>query len=456
MSEHHPAAAVTREDWRWLLVVQGLSLFNDNLFRQLVLLRLVAVPVLDGSLVSDGQGAALIAFALPFLVLSSLAGQVADRFEKRAVLVAVKASEVPIMALGAVALSLSGPLGSLALVVVLFAMAAQTAFMVPVKYGLLPALVSPSQLPRANAWMQVLAYAAMMGGIALAGGLLTVWGSRPLWIGGCCVALAVAGLAAALRIRPVASPPAAGRWERASWLVPWGTWQSVRQDRLLADTLLVYAFFWWLAGTIQPAVNSVGRLQLRVSDAQTSGLLAASAAGVVIGCLVAGWLCRDQVPARLLWWVAVGMGLLQTALGCPGAGLIEQGGYPGAAAGLAAVGVLSGMFVVPLHVQVQLRAAATEKGRVMALQNWMNWIAVLLSGGSYAALRATVSWWQAPPSVMFFLIGLISLGGLCFFAPGNHRLIRWPTLVVAGEGPVRSKTTSPRSPRKWAAQDSNL
>jgi MFS family permease len=456
MSKRHPAAPTTREDWRWLLAVQGLSLFNDNLFRQLVLLRLVAVPVLDGSLASDGQGAALIAFALPFLLLSSLAGQVADRFEKRAVLVAVKASEVPIMVLGAAALGFSGPLSSLALVVVLFAMAAQTAFMVLVKYGLLPALVSPSQLARANAWMQVLAYAAMMGGIALAGGLLTAWGSRPLWIGGCCVALAVAGLAAALRIRPVATPPVAGRWERTSWIVPWCTWQSVRRDRLLADTLLVYSFFWWLAGTIQPAVNSVGRLQLRVSDAQTSGLLAASAAGVVVGCLVAGRVCRDRLPARLLWWVAVGMGLLQTAIGWPGVGLIERGGYPGAVAGLAAVGVLSGMFVVPLHVQVQLRAAANEKGRVMALQNWMNWIAVLLSGGSYAALRAAVGWWQAPPSVMFFLIGIISLCGLACFAPGPDRLIRWPNAVVAGGGRWRAKAAAPRPPSEWAAQDSNL
>lgn len=432
MSEIPPPAPGTRHDWRWLLVVQGLSLLNDNFFRQLVLLRLVAVPVWDGSRVIDSQGAGLVAFALPFLLLSSLAGHVADRFEKRAVLVAVKMVEVPIMVLGAVALGTSGPLSSLALITVLFAMAAQTAFMVPVKYGLLPALVSPLHLASANAWMQVLAYAAMMGGIALAGGLLTAWGSHPLWIGGCCVGLALAGVAAALRIQPAGSAASAARWERGNWIVPWGTWKSVRTDPLLADTLLVYAFFWWLAGTVQPAVNAVGRLQLQVSDVQTSGLLAASAAGVVLGCCIAGWWCRDQVPARLLWWVAVAMGLVQVGIGCPGSGLIESGGYIGAAAGLAAAGVLSGMFVVPLHVQVQLRAAAGEKGRVMALQNWMNWIAILLSGGSYAVLRAAVSWWQAPPSTLFFLIGVISLCGLALFAPGNHRLLRWP------------RTTSPR------------
>jgi hypothetical protein len=430
MSERQTSSTPTRGDWHWLLAVQGLSLLNDNLFRQLVLLRLVAVPVLDGSIVSDGQGAAVIAFALPFLLFSSLAGQIADRFEKRTVLLAVKATEVPIMVLGAAALTFSDALGSVALIVVLFAMAAQTAFMVPVKYGLLTVLVSPWQLARANAWMQVLAYAAMMGGIALAGGLLTVYGSHPLWIGGFCVTLAVLGFAAALRIHPVTSAADTGRWERSNWIVPWGTWQSVRQDPLLADTLLVYSFFWWLAGTIQPAVNSVGRLQLQASDAQTSGLLAASAAGVVAGCLIAGRLCRDQVPVRLLWWVAVGMGLLQIALGCPGVGLIESSGYAGAATGLAAVGVLSGMFVVPLHVQVQLRAAETAKGRVMALQNWMNWIAVLMSGGSYAALQAAVTWWEAPPSTFFFLIGIISLCGLALFAPANDRLIRWPNATL--------------------------
>jgi MFS family permease len=418
------ATQTTRADWPWLLVVQGLSLLNDQFFKQLVLLRLVAVPLADGSLVRDAQGAALIAFAVPFLLLSNLAGTVADRYEKRTVLIAVKAAEVLIMLLGGLTLAIPGWTGGVALLVALFAMAAQTVFLVPVKYGLLAELVAPRQLARANAGMQVLAYVAIMGGIALAGGLLTVWAAHPLWIGGCCVGLALLGLAAAWQIGPTESNQPFRSWRRENWAIPWQTWQSIRTDRLLADTLLVYAFFWWLAGTVQPAVNAIGKLQLRVSDLQTSGLLAASAGGVVLGCLLAGWWCRDELPARLLWRVAIAMALVQTAIGWPGGGLVEGGGYLGAAVGLAAVGLLSGLFVVPLHVQVQLRAPAAEKGRVMALQNWLNWVAVFLSGGSYAALRAAVEWWGAAPSSLFFLVGIISLASLFCFTPRDDRLIR--------------------------------
>ncbi len=248
--------------------------------------------------------------------------------------------------------------------------------------------------------------------------------AHPLWIGGCCVGLALLGLAAAWQIGPTESNQPFRSWRRENWAIPWQTWQSIRTDRLLADTLLVYAFFWWLAGTVQPAVNAIGKLQLRVSDLQTSGLLAASAGGVVLGCLLAGWWCRDELPARLLWRVAIAMALVQTAIGWPGGGLVEGGGYLGAAVGLAAVGLLSGLFVVPLHVQVQLRAPAAEKGRVMALQNWLNWVAVFLSGGSYAALRAAVEWWGAAPSSLFFLVGIISLASLFCFTPRDDRLIR--------------------------------
>ena len=71
----------------WAMVVtQFLGAFNDNLFKQLMLL--LAVPVAVAGVVEvanqhDAQGIATIVFSLPFVLFSGIAGYIADRNSKR-------------------------------------------------------------------------------------------------------------------------------------------------------------------------------------------------------------------------------------------------------------------------------------------------------------------------------------------------------------------------------------
>src|SRR5579859_2980873 len=129
------AAKVFLQSFVCLVVAQALGTLNDNMFRWL------AVPV--GTQMLGGTEHAEIAalswgifwFTLPYLLLPTHAGWLADRFCKRSVIVGCKAAEIVVMLLGMAAI-LSG--SAACLFAVLFLMGAQAALFAPAKSGSIP------------------------------------------------------------------------------------------------------------------------------------------------------------------------------------------------------------------------------------------------------------------------------------------------------------------------------
>ncbi len=86
-----------------MTATQLFGAFNDNLYKQLMLL--LAVPVgIAKVFEQDQQGLATIVFSLPFVLFSGFAGFLADRFSKQPIIVLAKLAEIVIMRLGAVGL----------------------------------------------------------------------------------------------------------------------------------------------------------------------------------------------------------------------------------------------------------------------------------------------------------------------------------------------------------------
>ena len=120
------------------LWMQFLNAFNDNVYKLVV--SLLAVLVTTGKL-SSGTYLSLAGFIFiaPFLLFSGYAGQLADRFEKRSVVIITKAFEIGAMVFALVAL-VSGSIEWM--LAVLFFTATQAAFFSPAKYGIVPELVA--------------------------------------------------------------------------------------------------------------------------------------------------------------------------------------------------------------------------------------------------------------------------------------------------------------------------
>ncbi|MCG8451354.1 MAG: MFS transporter [Pirellulales bacterium] len=424
-----------------MAVTQFLGAFNDNLFKQLILL--LSITVAANGVTEDRQGEAMIVFSLPFLLVTGIAGYLSDRLMKRGIIVTCKVAEILIMALGGVAFALYSESASLTfLYVVLFLMGAQSGFFGPAKYGILPEMLRPDDLPRANGFILMTTFVAIILGTVVAGQLLSHFPDRP-WVGSvACVAIAVVGTLASLFVRK--TPPANPRLElqRSSFTVPPDMIQMLRVDRPLLAAVLVSSVFWLLAGMVPSAINSLGKIVFEAGDELTSYLNGVVSIGIAIGCVVGGLVSGGKVDFRLLRIGAFGMMACLTLLAISATGNIEELrdaegvlrqlpgvgqsaqwlGYWGSLVMLLVLGAFTGLFAVPLQVFMQTRPPDDKKGRMIAVMNQANWVGIAISGFLYETLSDLIENQSWPRCVMFLFIGAIMLPIALFYHPRSEQL----------------------------------
>ena len=387
-----------------MTVTQFLGAFNDNVFKQLVLLLCVDYK-LHHKLASDPyQATAQALFAIPFVLFSGAAGWLADRISKRTVVVCAKFAEIVVMLAGMAAF-LSAELYSDHLITLLFAvlclMSLQSAFFGPSKYGILPELFAKHDLPTANGMIQMTTFLAIIFGMAICGAAkqwLTESGIGLWVISAGCVAIAVFGTATSFLVRrtPVAQPDLP--LTPASFGVDRNTWQMLKGDRPLRIVLLVSCLFWFLGGILVPVVNDFGKSQMGYQDRTTSILAALLGLGIAAGCILSARISRSRVRFGLVKRGAAGICCSLLGLGLlPWSGLSANGVAVGSGVLLILLGVFSGVFVLPLQVFLQARPPAEEKGRMIGTMNLMNWIAILISAAVY---RVCSSLFTLPPVVV--------------------------------------------------------
>jgi MFS family permease len=157
-------AKLTPSFWT-LNVTQFLSAMNDNAFRFLLGLALV------GHFSDPAKGqqewpiyVAGFIFALPFILFSSAAGILADRFSKSRLIVIINA-----VAVGAMLLAIPAFLSNNAvlLYLVLFLMLTHSAFFTPCKLGILPEIVPRERISQANGLMEMFVNLAIILGSIL-------------------------------------------------------------------------------------------------------------------------------------------------------------------------------------------------------------------------------------------------------------------------------------------------
>ena len=86
-------------------LTQFLGAFNDNVFKNALVIILTYKIVSQHSAVLVNLAAVI--FILPFFLFSPLAGQIADKCEKSALIRKIKWVEIGIMAMGVLALALN-------------------------------------------------------------------------------------------------------------------------------------------------------------------------------------------------------------------------------------------------------------------------------------------------------------------------------------------------------------
>lgn len=412
-----------------LTATQFLGAFNDNLFKQALLLLFVAVPVSPGSgQTRDLQGLATFCFSLPFILFSGYAGYLSDRNSKRRVTVICKVAEIAIMTVGTGLFALYSEWGLshtliAMLTVTLFCMGTHSAFFGPGKYGMLPELFRKHDLPHANGVILMTTFLAIIFGAALAGWMLDRFPGQLWLIGAACMGIAVLGTATALLIRPtpVAQPDL--KFDPSALTVPHDIRELLRKDRPLYAALWASIMFWSAAAMVQLAVNSLGKNQLHESNSRTSLLVALISVGIAVGSAIAGAASKGRFNTKVLKTGLWGMVAMLFLLAPPGlGGRPHLLGYWGSVPTVVLLGIACGMFAVPLQVFMQSRPPKEQKGRMIATQNLTNWVGITASAGVYWAVNWLLKTLGLPPSGMFAFTGAMLLVVAVLYHPKDEAL----------------------------------
>ena len=379
----------------WLNTTQFLGALNDNLFKFFIVFHLIRLQG-EGSESSVNAMAGAI-FVIPFLVFAATAGVLADRLSKRRVIVTVKACEVAVMSIGAVAF-LSGQAWTL--YGVLFLMALQSTFFGPSKYGIVPELVGRERLSRANGYLQAFTYLAIIFGTVLAPAMGKALDGNYAVAALLCIGVAVTGCAASTRIEPT---PVAGPDARFSWLFLRDiarTLHGIRHDRFLVLAVLASAYFLMIAAFMQFNIIPYGRQVLGLTPEDSTLVFLFAALGIGVGSMAAGRLSGRNVEFGL---VPVGALLLTIST----IGLYLTPPHVHAVQALMTLcGIGAGIFIVPLQAFIQFRSPRERLGEILAASSFLSWGGVLLASGMLAAFSGGLGLSAAQG---YLIIGLMTL-----------------------------------------------
>ena len=411
-----PATATTRRDHLYspaflaLAVVQVLGTVNDGVFRWLTVP--IAVAALGVSQEPFILSLGLVAFTVPYLVLANLSGALADRFEKRSVIIWCKFVELILSAalIGSI-LTASVPL----MLTVVCLVGAQSALFAPSKFGSIPELLPTERISAGNGLMGLLTVMSAAGGTVLAYWLYeqTKPDGRSHWWISMTVVLGLAffGWLASFLVH---SAPA----QRPTLPLPINPFsglpaqlRELTSRKSLFRAALGVMFFWSLASLVQMNVVSLTD-EIGVAKSASGELLAVVVLGVGTGSVLAGWWSRGRVELGLVPLAATGIVIFATALFFVTARVDAT--QPQAVAStwrwtealLFLLGTCAGLFNVPLDSFLQDRSPAEKRGEILSASNFLTFSGILAVAGLYYLLKETLGF---SARQVFLLCGVASL-----------------------------------------------
>lgn len=402
---------------------------NDNLLKNAYVILVAYREAQSGQATEIIVTIATAVFILPYFLFSALAGEIADKYEKSWLLRQTKLAEIGVVALGALSLLGDNIVFQLG---VLFLLGVQATVFGPVKYAVLPELMPETELLAANALVDAGTFLAILIGTIVGGLLILVPGGR-FATGGALLALALFGYGASWFIPATGKALSTVRL-RANILA--SSWQVAGQARERPEVwraVLGISWFWLVGAALISQFPNYAKEYLGADNHVVTLFLALNSIGVGCGSLAANRILRGAISARLVPWSALAMGAFtfdlwlaspapQTAVALTGiTAFLAIAAHWRIVGDLVGVALSAGIFVVPLYAIMQARSAASERARVVAGNNILNALFIVVAGGGSAIMLKLGS---GVPTI-FLVLGLTNAAlaaALALRRPGLFRL----------------------------------
>jgi MFS family permease len=369
-----------------LFVTQLLGAFNDNLFKNAMVLFVVYQVYNDEQSETWFSALATAIFILPFFLLSALSGQLADARDKAKIIRIVKFCEILIMAVGAAGLALAwrgiavNTVAIPLMLLALFAMGVHSTFFGPIKYALLPQHLAKHEVLGGTGLVEAGTYIAILGGTILAGVIPVQAAAAGV------VIVALIGYVSGRQVPPAPPIEEGHRIDLNVFRSSIALVGATMHIRRLFLAIVSISFFWTIGAVLfiqfPPLVKNV----LTADRPVASLFLAIFSVGVAIGSVAVNRLLKGEVSARYSAPAVIVMGLFVLAfhivsrnwIGLPDDRLYDIAGFmnhPGVLpllGSLLGIAIAGGMFVVPLYAFLTTTVKTSEAARTVAANNIVN------------------------------------------------------------------------------------
>ena len=367
MAGQSKADGLLSRGFAFFISTQFLGAFNDNAFKFLIIG--FAMSRLTSDAARNYIPLASSLFILPFLIFSSYAGYLSDRFTKRQVMIWTKVMEVAVMLAGFVLFYCQATYWLLA---VLFLMGAQSTFFSPAKYAYLPETLRDECLSSGNGLLQLFTFLAIIFGGGVGSTLAERFSNNIHWGAIVCVMVALVGLATSFGIgqtRP-GSPEAPRCYDPIRPHLR--TLAQLFKDPLLKFSIVGCTFFWCAATVIQSNIPIIVRQDIGAGDSAMGYFQAALALGIGIGSALAGVLSFGKIAYGFVLPSGCMLGVLLVVCGLSSSSLAM------ALVTCALVGLAGGFYQIPLTAGIQQRSPEAIRGASLAACNALDCISMLI------------------------------------------------------------------------------
>lgn len=368
---------------------QFMGALNDNVFK-IGFTSLVTYQTAKFSGVDPKTAAFLISaiFILPFVLFSATAGQLADKYDKARLTRFVKSFEIALMAVGAAGFVTHGaPL----LYLCTFMMGMHSTLFGPVKYSYLPQHLNDHELVGGNGLVEMGTFVAILIGTIVGGAAAGISGRGELLLAVCCVGIALVGRVAAAGVpaTPAPQPKLAINWNPFS--ETWRNLKLARENRTVFLSLLGISWLWFVGATFLTSFFGFAKDVLSANPDVVTVLLATFSFGIGLGSLLCERLSRRRVEIGLVPLGSLGISVFAIELYFASHALPTQthlltiGEFLGHAAhwrilaDLFLLAMFGGFYSVPLYALIQSRSAPTHRARIIAANNILNALFMIVS-----------------------------------------------------------------------------
>jgi len=362
-------------------LTQASGAFNDNVFRNATVFLISRHMGLSTEQITAYSNFAPALFILPFLLFSASAGQIAEKLEKTRVIRFVKLFEIVAMSVAAWGFLHHD---AVVLLAVLFMMGVHSTLFGPIKYSILPQTLRAEELVGGNGLVEMGTSLAILLGMLLGGSLIAAAGENgPLFAAAAVLIIAVAGY---LFCRAIPPAPATAPDLPFNWNLFNETWRGIgfiARDRTVFNAVLGISWFWFFGIVFTAQLPNYTTVYLGGGDGVQLLALALFSIGTGVGSLLCERLSGHKVEIGLVPFGSIGLTLFGIDLYCArpgpaaltGLGPLEFLGAPSGwriAFDFAVLGLFAGFYIVPLFALVQSRAERSQLSRIIAGNNILN------------------------------------------------------------------------------------